>query len=171
MASRGASRRRRLLPHRLGVCPAGQQRAIVATLCVGCQRVLVCRAYRIRALSTAQLTPSGCIAHSRGGCDRGNPSCSCRHGTFASEYIDDWAQLAPGTCCVASCHGYSGICGRLRRRGSTGTPSVVAELAEHRCPLVSLWSLCLFGLTLLAAEKLYPEQPVSKLEYQVPERR
>src|SRR5205823_13448475 len=64
-------------------------------------------------------------------------SCSCGHATFASKYIDDWAHVAPGTCCVASRHGYPGICGRLRDRGSAGAPS-----AEHRCPLV--W-LCLCG--------------------------
>jgi hypothetical protein len=87
MGSRGAPRRRRLLPHRQSVRPALQPRGWVATSGVGGQWRSVRRSHRVRAFSGEQLAPGNSAARShrrrgRGLLTRWRSDRSCGDGPF-----------------------------------------------------------------------------------------
>lgn len=123
MGSGGASRRRRLLPYRPGVCLPDQRRAVVATRGVGGQRRRVRHTHRIRALSTAQPNRNGCAARCRRCCDRGIPSCRSRHDSLAVDRIEDSTHVASRACSLASRDGCSGVCWRAGGGSSAGACS------------------------------------------------
>ena len=118
LASRGAPRRRGLLPHRQAVRSAGQPRASVAVGGVAGEWRCVCGAHRLRTLRAAQLTTSARRARCAGCCHRRLRACRRRARAFVVGRIRVPGHVAPRPPALARCHGCS--CPPPCARGSGG---------------------------------------------------
>jgi len=130
MGSRGASRRRRLLPRRQSVLPALQPRGWVATSGVGGQWRSVRGSHRVRALSAEQLASRNSAARSHGRRGRGLLARCRGHRSCGDGPVTRSVLAAPSRARgVAVADRNSGICGRVGC-GSRAGPKTTEHLVE-----------------------------------------